>query len=288
MNKNTRPDTPAAPRLDRSDQDIGNIVEFGHLNLRVPDQQRALLFYVAGLGLTRDPQMMTGTENAWINVGCSQFHLPVGPAQRLGGAVGLVMPDLDALAERLARITPLLGGTQFGFVRNAGRVDLTCPWGNRIRVHASDPQQFAGMTLGMPYIEVDVATGTATPIARFYRELLGALASCGHDERGTFARVGAGIHGSLVYRETARALPPYDGHHVQITLADFSGPYGRLHERGLVSEESHANQYRFQDIVDLDSGAVLVSLEHEVRSMRHPQWGRPLVNRGPAAPQVGA
>ncbi|MBC7705472.1 MAG: hypothetical protein H7274_16185, partial [Rhodoferax sp.] len=44
---------------------------------------------------------------------------------------------------------------------------------------------------------------------------------------------------------------------------------------------SNRSQYRFQDIVDLDSGEVLTVLEHEVRSMRHPMYARHLVNRDP-------
>jgi hypothetical protein len=41
-------------------------------------------------------------------------------------------------------------------------------------------------------------------------------------------------------------------------------------------------QYRFEDIVDLDTGKVLFTIEHEVRSMTHPLYARPLVNRNPA------
>jgi hypothetical protein len=53
-------------------------------------------------------------------------------------------------------------------------------------------------------------------------------------------------------------------------------------DRDLITEESDAHQYRFQDIVDLDTGEVLVSIEHEVRSMRHPMFARALVNRNPS------
>ena len=91
---------------------------------------------------------------------------------------------------------------------------------------------------------------------------------------------------SLVYRETDRASPPFDGHHVQIALRDFSGPYKRLLARGLVTQEDNQHQYRFQDIVDLDTGAVLATIEHEVRSMRHPMFARVLVNRNPAQTQM--
>ncbi|MEK6838463.1 MAG: hypothetical protein AABY08_01830, partial [Candidatus Thermoplasmatota archaeon] len=45
-------------------------------------------------------------------------------------------------------------------------------------------------------------------------------------------------------------IPPYDGHHVQIYIANFSGPHRWLKEHGLITEESNWYQYRFQDIVD--------------------------------------
>ena len=265
--------------FDRSTEDIGNIVEFGHVNIRVPDQQQALAFYVMGLGLTRDPYLVTGLDNAWINVGRCQFHLPVGPAQQLRGTVGLVMNDLDALVERLAAVRPRLAGTAFSFEPQGDTIDLRCPWGNRIRVHAADAARFGRITLGMPYVEIDTRTGTAAAIARFYVEVLGSPAQVGEDAAGVFARIPAGLNESLVFRETRRALPAYDGHHLQITVADFSGVHRRLLQRGLVTEESDQSQYRFQDIVDVDSGEVLATIEHEVRSMRHPTYGRPLINR---------
>ena len=278
------PATPARdkPTFDRTTEDVGNIVEFGHVNIRVPDQQQAIIFYVMGLGLTRDPYLVTGVDNAWINVGTCQFHLPVGPAQVLRGTVGLVMADLDGLVARLEGIQPRLQGTQFGFVRSATQVDVTCPWGNHIRAHAPDVARFGRMLLGMPYVEIDVPAGAARGVARFYTEILASRADVGSDAAGSFARVPIGLGESLMYRETTRRLAAYDGHHVQIAVADFSGVHRRLLERGLVTEESDQSQYRFQDIIDLDSGKVLVTLEHEVRSMRHPMYARRFVNRDPA------
>ena len=268
--------------FDRTTQDVGNIVEFGHVNIRVPEQRLSILFYVTGLGLTRDPYLVTGVDNAWINVGTCQFHLPVGPAQVLRGTIGLVMPDLDGLATRLAGIGPRLQGTQFAYVRKAGRVDVTCPWGNRIRVHAPDSARFGHVLLGMPYVEVDVPKGTAAGIARFYTEILQGPASVRSVADGATTTVPIGLGESLVFRETERTLSAYDGHHVQIAVADFSGVHRRLLERGLVTEESSESQYRFQHIIDLTSGEVLATLEHEVRSMRHPMYARRLVNRDPA------
>jgi predicted enzyme related to lactoylglutathione lyase len=275
----------SAPTFDRTTEDVGNIVEFGHVNVRMPDQQQAIVFYVMGLGLTRDPYLTTGVDNAWINAGACQFHLPVGPAQVLRGVVGLVMPDRDALLGRLAAVRPRLQGTRFAFVAAGdGRVDVTCPWGNRIRIHSPDAMRFGRVRLGMPYVEIDVAAGTAGRIARFYAEVLAAhVAIDDDDEAGAVARVTAGPDTSLVFRETRHELPPYDGHHVQIGVADFSAVHRRLVERGLVTEESNRSQYRFKDIVDPAGGEVLATLEHEVRSMRHPLYGRRLVNRDPVS-----
>jgi hypothetical protein len=99
---------------------------------------------------------------------------------------------------------------------------------------------------------------------------------------GTVARVKAGKHQYLQFRETDHAQPEYDGHHVQIYITDFSGPYRRLGERGLISQEDNQYQYRFRDIVDLDTGKHMFTVEHEVRSATHPMFMRPLVNRNPA------
>ena len=58
---------------DRPSQDVGNILLLEHLNVTVPDQETATTFYVTGLGFTRDPYMMVGSDNMWINVGRQQF-----------------------------------------------------------------------------------------------------------------------------------------------------------------------------------------------------------------------
>jgi len=65
-------------QYNRAAEDIGNVVALEHVNVLIPDQQIATLFYVTGLGLTRDPYLMTSTDNMWINLGRSQFHLPTG------------------------------------------------------------------------------------------------------------------------------------------------------------------------------------------------------------------
>ena len=266
---------------DRTVEDLGNIVELGHVNVRVPDQKLATLFYISGLGLTRDPYLMTGVTNMWANAGRSQFHLPTGRAQVLRGHTGLVLPDREALLQRLAAVRRGLEDTSFDFREHDDYVEAVCPWGNRIRCYEPEPR-FGRITLGMPYVEIDVRRGTANRIADFYEEILDAFADVEEDERSRCARVMVGPDQYLIYRETDRPIEPHDGAHIQITLVDFSGPHERLLAKGLVTEESDQHQYRFEDVLDLETGKALVTVEHEVRSMRHPLYGRPLVNRNPA------
>src|SRR5450755_3858551 len=107
-------DMAATSRFDRTVEDLGNIVELGHVNVTVPDQAMATAYYLMGLGLTRDPYLMAGLENMWVNVGKGQFHLPSrGTAQVVRGTTALVLPDLDALLKRLDYAKKYLEGTKF-------------------------------------------------------------------------------------------------------------------------------------------------------------------------------
>jgi len=267
---------------DRAAQDIGNIVNLGHVNVCISDQHLATHYYVTGLGLTRDPFLNTGAGNMWINVGMSQFHLPMGTPDRLRGTIGLVVPDRAALLERLARVRKALRDTKFDFRESNDCVETVCPWGNRIDVHSPDVAQFGRIQLGMPYIRFDVRPGTAARIARFYREVLQAPSAVTDNGAGPQARVQVGDRQYFYFRETDAPQPPYDRHHVQIYIADFSGPYRRLKELGILTAESGEYEYRFRDVIDLDSREVLFTVEHETRSQTNPMYGRPLVNRNPA------
>jgi predicted enzyme related to lactoylglutathione lyase len=270
------------PSFDRTLEDLGNIVELGHVNVRVPDQSKAIAFYLMGLGLTRDPYLMAGLDNMWVNVGRGQFHLPTGGPEVVRGTTGLVVPDLHALLKRLDGTKKYLEGTKFSFREAGDAVETVCPWGNRIRVHAPDPSRFAAMRVGMPYVEFDIPAGTdLSAIAKFYVEIVGALAGVSRDERGPYAWARTSAESRVIYRETTAPIPPYDNHHIQITLVDFSGPHKKLLERGLISEESDQHQYRFLDIVDVDTNKPLFRIEHETRSMRHPMFGRTYINRNP-------
>jgi len=174
-------------QYDRAAQAVGNIVHLEHFNVVIPDQRLATLFYVVGLGGTRDPYLFTGLENMWVNFGRTQCHLPsraVPPrAEVLRGTVGLVVPDLEDLEKRLThagnemkRVVPE-AQTKFTWarVRNKGgdMVEATCPWGNRVRCHAPSPE-FGRTELGIVYVDFDVPRGTADGVARFYDQVMRA------------------------------------------------------------------------------------------------------------------
>ena len=152
-------------QFDRAAEDLGNSIHFEHVNVQVPDQRLATLFYVAGLGLTRDPYLMVADTNMWINVGRSQFHLSTGPAQVVRGHTGLVIEGREALLRRLSGVAKKLEGTKFGFSERNDHVEATCPWGNRVRCYEPDAARFGRIALGIPYVEFDVPVGTAKKIA---------------------------------------------------------------------------------------------------------------------------
>jgi len=267
--------------FDRSTEDLGNSIHLEHVNVAIPDQRIASLFYGAGLGLTRDPFLMVMDDNMWMNAGKSQFHLPTGKAQVLRGRTGLVIEGREALLARLARVKPHLADTKFDFAEHNDYVQATCPWGNTVRVHEPDASRFGRITLGIPYVEFDVPVGSARGIADFYRAMIDVPAEVVNGD-GTTAKVTVGKSQHLLFRETDKPLPDFDEHHVQIYVVNFSGPHKRLGERGLVSREDNQYQYRFRDIVDLATGKHLFTIEHEVRSLTHPMALRQLVNRNPA------
>jgi hypothetical protein len=271
-------------QYDRDAHAVGNIVHLEHFNVCIPDQRLATLFYIVGLGGTRDPYLFMGFENMWVNFGRTQCHLPsraVPPrTEVLRGTVGLVVPSLAELKKRLEyagsemkRVVPE-AKTKFSWKEKDGAVEATCPWGNRVRCHAPSPE-FGNTELGIVYVDFDVPQGMADGIARFYQEVMRAPAKA---EKGR-ASVGVGRNQRLYFTETTKALPEHDNHHIQIYIADFGTPYHWLKERDLITMETDADEWRFQWIVDPKDERKLFQIEHETRSMKHRLFNRPLVNR---------
>ena len=75
---------------------------WAQLKLVIPNQELATLYYISGLQLTRDPFLLTGIDNMWVNIGRNQLHLPSRePApQLLRGTLGIVVPNIDKYMEK--------------------------------------------------------------------------------------------------------------------------------------------------------------------------------------------
>src|SRR5258706_15954804 len=229
-------------QYDRATQDVGNLVLVEHFNCCLEHQRLAILFYIVGLGATRDPYIFPGMENIWLNFGRTQVHMPsraVPPkAERLRGTAGFVVPSLDELRKRLEyagkemkRIVPDFPN-KFSFTVKESCIEATDPWGTRVRCHAPAPE-FGRTELGLVYVDFDVPPGAAEGIARFYSEIMKAPASSAEGR----ATVSVGRDQKLYYTETKKPLPEYDGHHIQIYIADFSTPYEWLKAKGLINME---------------------------------------------------
>ncbi|MFT5014145.1 MAG: catechol-2,3-dioxygenase [Dinoroseobacter sp.] len=260
---------PRQKRYNRKTEDIGNILALEHVNLRVSDQALATTFYVSGLGLTRDPYVDFGTFNVWINAGAQQFHLPTGKPQILRGEIGLRVPDLDRLAQRLNRLAPSLNTTRFEANLDKDSLLVTCPWGNQIRCfNKGEPE------LGIPYIELLVEKAKLAGIARFYETIFSVPVKLTANR----LEVTVGVGQTLRFKAAGK-IPDYDGHHIAIYTPDFSGPYQLIKSQSHIMEESNQHQYRFLNIFDPLTGEVLYELEHEVRALSHPMFNRALLNR---------
>ena len=267
-------------------EDVGNIVEMEHVNVTVPDQILATWFYVVGLGFTRDPYMNVTPNNIWVNVGEQEFHLPTRGPQVIPGHVGLVVPELESLKQRLSSVEAPLAGTKFAWSDKGDYVEATCPWGNIFHCYAPGAE-FGDMEIGIPYVEFLVKPGAAEGIARFYREILETDASVSTDGGAPVATVSVGPGQVIRFRETSEPLPEYPGHHIAVYVANMSRSYTFLEQRGLIMEAIRGHQYRFKDIVDPETGEVVAQLEHEVRGLKHTMYGRPFVNRNPGQIQQG-
>jgi len=268
----------AKKTYNRVTKDVGNIIALEHVNVTVPDQSLATYFYVNVMGFTRDPYMEWGPYNVWVNAGRQQFHLPTAKPQVLRGHIGVVVPDLQRLASRLKQMSKRLTDTHFNYSIKKQHITVTCPWGNELRCYP--PGKFGQMQLGIPYVELNVPTGSATGIARFYEEIMDCRAILnGKSDR---VDVQIGQMQRLCFKESKKASPEYDGHHIAIYVSNFSGPHRKLDEAGRITEESDDNQYRFQTIFDPKTNQSLFDLEHEVRSLHHPMYERVLINRNDA------
>lgn len=258
--------------------ELGALVHLDHVNLRVPDHHLATLFFIEGLGLTRDPYRMTGTGNMWVNVGQEQFHLPLGNPTPFPGVIHLTVPEPKRIAGQLAAIAPRLEGTEFAFREENGALCTATPWGHTLQLQEPEHQPFIA-PLALRAVTFPVPPGSADAIGEFYATRLHSPVVLSGDEGVRIAAVTAGPHQQLCFQEQPDATPIRCRNHIAVYLTRYQEVYRTLHESGLVTEGHGNEQFRFEDIATPGGKAPLFSIEHEVRSLYHSDYRRPLVNR---------
>jgi len=287
--------------LNMEKLDIGGIITFEHVNLNVPHQYEAMTYYLEGLGLTRDPFTRVGTTTMWCNVGSQQIHLPTGEPQVINGHIGLVVPSIDHLISRLSAVAPKLQETKFSFEKitcsgvyndHEECVAVTGPYGNKFRVYESRKEFFDKSGLGINYLEELCGVGTAKLIALFYQTYFDTPFVVCEDDGHVVVKVVVGCNQFFIFRETDEEILEYSGYHVAIYINKFCQIYEKFQAEDLLfkfnrfkdtyatlEEALDWHQFRIHDIVDPSTKQVVHKLEHEVRSLYHPSFLRPLVNR---------
>jgi hypothetical protein len=149
---------------------------------------------------------------------------------------------------------------------------------------------------GIDYVEFKCPVGTAAKIAIFYESIFDATSSVVQDGDTDIAIVAFGnvdetgkSDQSLLFRETDEVLPPYDGHHIAMYVGKSEADYEQAFKNAASVDVVWVNprfddkadtlqgarewkQFRFKDILDMETGEKIFELEHEMRSVEHKAW----------------
>ncbi|MEC7397587.1 MAG: hypothetical protein VX639_10605, partial [Pseudomonadota bacterium] len=260
--------------------EIGAVTHFEHVNYRVPDHGPAMLFFCEGLGFTRDPMRMVGTRNMWINAGRQQFHMPRGEASPFPGEVGVSVKDIKRVHRNMKRIACELKGTEFSIKEVGKTLTCTSPWGHVLRVHQAG--QLSGrMPQAISYVNFWVPVGTAKTIADFYEKMVYAPTEVAKRGKHAMAVVTVGANQHFHFIERPDYEPVDHPNHVAIYVTRYREMYRQFKAKKMLMRPDVEEQFRFEKIFNPRSGKIVFSFEHEVRSLYHPDYLKPLTNRVP-------
>ena len=260
--------------------EIGAVTHFEHVNFSVPDQGPAMLFFCEGLGFTRDPARMVGTRNMWINAGRQQFHMPRGEAIPFPGEVGVSVKDIKRVHRNMKRIARELKGTEFSIKEVGKTLTCTSPWGHVLRVHQAG--QLSGrMPQAISYVNFWVPVGTAKTIADLYEKMVYAPTEVAKRGKHAMAVVTVGANQHFHFIERPDYEPVDHPNHVAIYVTRYREMYRQFKAKKMLMRPDVEEQFRFEKIFNPRSGKIVFSFEHEVRSLYHPDYLKPLTNRVP-------
>jgi catechol-2,3-dioxygenase len=228
-------------------------------------------FYVDFLGMT--PERDANPKSNHFNLGRQQLHLAAAEhdgdfPQRLTGSIGLTVPSLQRIRERLDNARSELRGSLFSVEGDddVNVLTVSCPWGNIINLYdmsIDDESQFTDAASlssqkmavfhssggvygphrmavhgnpGIRYVEIACRKGTIDSIAKFYEELLGCHVTRKYELGLVIVCVGPGVHLTFVENEqlTENSMKRMEGVHVCIYIPNFQRTYLLLKERNLI------------------------------------------------------
>ena len=265
--------------------EVKGILYLEHFNFEVSDHDLATIFFMSGLGFTRDPYRRVDETNMGVNIGMQQFHLPRrgNPTPPFYGEIGLIVPDLQALKLRLDRLEALghFAETPYGLtILNDGTVRVISPFGIRLKLHQAGTLPFLS-SLGLVYVDIPVQPGKVQALQKFYRDFLDAPTVVRKLDNEESLIVTHGPHQYLRFRE--RELQDYNlyNFHVAYYITNFNACRDRVVEQGSLLGQGLGQVFFFDELFDPESGEMILRFQQEIRSVYHPDFMRPLVNRWP-------
>ena len=264
--------------------EVGSILHLEHFNFVVQDHDMVTTFFMNGLGFTRDPFRRADETNIGVSVGMQQFHLPRrgDTTPPFAGEVGLVVPGIPAIKARLRRLQRMgkFKATPYRYEANNGTPLVTSPFGIRLRLHSAGSIPFQ-RPLGIAYVDISIEPGKAQAIARFYRQIMGAPAVVKKIGGETSAVVTVGAFQYLRFRERRRK--DYDLHnaHVAYYVTGYNERREMFADKGSMVGLGQGQVFNFHEIFDPENGETVLKFQQELRSVYHPDFMRPLVNRWP-------
>ena len=265
--------------------EIGGILHLEHFNFEMLEHEMATIFFMNGLGLTRDPYRRIDENNMGINIGMQQFHLPRRRRKTppFFGEIGLIVPDLQVIRARLERLERMgrFEGTAYQITSvSENNLRVRSPWGISMRLWKAGVLPFQRL-LGLAYFDIPVEQGRAAALSVFYEGLLKAPFRLENLEGETTAICTVGPYQYLRFRE--RDLDDYDLYdfHVAYYITNYNEVRDIAIRTGKLQGDGTGQICFVEGAFDPDSGKTILPFQQEWRSVYHSDFMRPLVNRWP-------
>ncbi len=265
--------------------EVGGIIHLEHFNFEMEEHELATIFFMNGLGLTRDPYKRTDETNMGINIGLQQFHLPRRgkPTPPFFGEIGLLLPDLNVVRARLDRLERkrVFEGTEYCLQEvSDNQLLVQSPWGVVMRLWRDGALPFS-RPLGLIYVDIPVPPDTAQQLRVFYETLLGAPFQMLDIEGEASAIVTVGPQQQLRFRE--RLLDDYNLYdfHVAYYISNYNVARDAAIGADVLRGGGKGQVCFIDGPFNPETGELLLGFQQEWRSIHHPDFMRPLINRWP-------